>query len=75
MGVLNAAARAAAQPMGTRSLTFGAQPKAAAEHGGDARADLDGGAFASERDAAGERDGTAEEFAEDGLAARYSRRG
>ena len=45
----------------------GAESEAASQNGSDSRADLDGGSFASERDAAGQRDGATEEFSDDGL--------
>ena len=45
----------------------GAQAEAASKHGSDSRADLDGGSFASQRDAAGKRNGTTEKFSDDGF--------
>ena len=45
---------------------FGAQAKLATEDGGDARADLHGGAFTAEGNTAGQGGGSAEEFSEDG---------
>ena len=67
MGVLKAAAMAAAAPTGIRAFTFsGRRPRVASENGSDAGADLDGRAFASEGDAAGESDGSAKELSENG---------
>ena len=71
IGVLNAAASAADAPTGTSALTLRrAQAEAAAEHGGDAGADVHRWPFAAERDAAGQRRRAADELAEHGAQAR-----
>lgn len=46
--------------------TQNAQAEATSENGSDSRADLDGGSFASRRDAAGKRNRTTEKFSDDG---------
>ena len=62
---MNAAASAAEAPIGTSALTLaGRQAESAAEHRRDARADLHGGPFAAEGDAARESDGAEPELAE-----------
>ncbi len=67
IGVLKAAANAAAQPTGTSALTcLGVSPRIAGDHRGDSRAHLHRGAFAAQRDAAGQSRGATEELAQNG---------